>query len=347
MEIGTYLGGYTKVMQGSSMAKAGAISAGRIEHTTGTASSADSASSTTVTLSSEARQTLAAEQSTATADVGKPSTSPGLSAFDPVASERLLAANGKSTHIPESDQARTRAFRDSPEAAAIQKLMAEKSGSLRLSEADVAQMRAYDNRPLPPDIINEAKARLAAQKGLGGCRSALGMELLPLLPENRALIAEINKQDREAFAADADGIMNLTPSMHLIMAIQREGWKRPMTMADARREADITTAMWRLSPPLSDAEAEKNATIFEQRRAGQIPDVWKQRWQQENLTMPDIQLGDLGRSMWLDLAQAAGISENDFLAKARQFATSYSGNAFVQAIEQFISERNNNQTKSV
>jgi hypothetical protein len=45
------------------------------------------------------------------------------------------------------------------------------------------------------------------------------------------------------------------------------------------------------------------------------------------------------QSIWLGLAKAAGIGEDEFLTKARELAGNYSGNSFLHEIEKFVSER--------
>ena len=54
--------------------------------------------------------------------------------------------------------------------------------------------------------------------------------------------------------------------------------------------------------------------------------------------MPSVDVTP-GKSLWLDLAGQAGISQDEFVAKARELATNLRGNALTQAIEQFISDR--------
>jgi hypothetical protein len=253
------------------------------------------------------------------------------------------AANAASTSTTNS-QPSTQTTTTLPSNTDIGGKLATEKGSLHISDADLQQMNAYYNRTLPQDIIDEAKARLAAKQRLGECRIAVGMDTLPILPENRALVDQIKQEERAAYAADADGVMDVTPYWHLLMAVQQEGWKRPMTMADARREVDITTAMWRLTPPISKEESDYGWTMVDQHRQGNIPDVWKQRWQQEGLPMPEIKLSEFSRSMWQELAQAAGISDNEFLAKAREFAGKYPEDGYIKAIEQFISQRYSSNT---
>ncbi|MBT9520906.1 MAG: hypothetical protein IV101_08405 [Dechloromonas sp.] len=205
------------------------------------------------------------------------------------------------------------------------------------------------NRVFPQDILDEAQARLQANQGISGSTSATpGLGNLPLLPENAALLAQIKSEMHAARAASTEGMTNLTPYVQLIHAVQTEGWKTPMTMADAQREVDIAAAMDRLTPasnqaPLSEAEQLQkiNAAMaqIQQEQAGEIPDKWKQRWQEANLSMPETATTTFPQSIWLGLAKAAGIGEDEFLAKARELAGNYSGNSFLQAVESFVSER--------
>ncbi|WP_265942743.1 hypothetical protein [Dechloromonas sp. A34] len=205
------------------------------------------------------------------------------------------------------------------------------------------------NRVFPPDILDEAQARLQANPGISGSSSATpGMGNLPLLPENEALLAQIKSEMHAAKASNTQGMTNLMPYVRLIHTVQTEGWKTPMTMEDAQREVDIASAMDRLKPastvaPLSEAEQMKkdlaNVAQIQKELAGEIPDQWKQRWNEENLSMPETATTSFPQSIWLGLAKAAGISEEEFLGKARELAGKYSGNTFLQAIESFVSER--------
>lgn len=45
-----------------------------------------------------------------------------------------------------------------------------------------------------------------------------------------------------------------------------------------------------------------------------------------------------GNSLWLDLAEKAGIRQDEFMAKARDLAAHLKGNALTQAVERFISD---------
>lgn len=223
------------------------------------------------------------------------------------------------------------------------------SGGIAVPESIRQDALAELNRVFPQDILDEAKARLDANQGISGSSSATpGLGNLPLLPENEALIAQIKSEMHAAHAANKEGMTNLTPYVRLIQAVQSEGWKTPMSMEDAQREVDIAQAMAKLAPaaseaPLSEAQQlQKDQAAmaqFEKELAGEVPDKLKQRWQEASLSMPESATTTFPKSIWLGLAKAAGIGEDEFLAKARELAGNYSGNNFLQAVESFISER--------
>lgn len=223
------------------------------------------------------------------------------------------------------------------------------AGGIAVPESIRQDALAELNRVFPQDILDEAKARLEANQGISGSSSATpGLGNLPLLPENEALIAQIKSEMHAAHAANKEGMTNLTPYVRLINAVQKEGWKAPMSMEDAQREVDISLAMSKLTPaaseePLSEAEQlQKDKTAmaqFEKELAGEVPDKLKQRWQEAGLSMPETATTTFPQSIWLGLAKAAGIDEDEFLGKARELAGNYTGNSFLQEIEKFISER--------
>lgn len=223
------------------------------------------------------------------------------------------------------------------------------SGGIAVPESIRQDALAELNRVFPQDILDEAKARLDANQGISGSSSATpGLGNLPLLPENAALIAQIKSEMHAAHAANKEGMTNLTPYVRLIQAVQSEGWKTPMSMEDAQREVDIAQAMAKLAPaaseaPLSEAQQlQKDQAAmaqFEKELAGEVPDKLKQRWQEASLSMPESATTTFPKSIWLGLAKAAGIGEDEFLAKARELAGNYSGNNFLQAVESYISER--------
>lgn len=226
---------------------------------------------------------------------------------------------------------------------------AASAGGIAVPESIRQDALAELNRVFPQDILDEAKARLEANQGISGSSSATpGLGNLPLLPENEALIAQIKSEMHAAHAANKEGMTNLTPYVRLINAVQKEGWKAPMSMEDAQREVDISLAMSKLTPaaneePLSAAEQlqkDKAATVqFEKELAGEVPDKLKQRWQEAGLSMQESATTTFPQSIWLGLAKAAGIGEDEFLGKARELAGNYKGNSFLQEIEKFISER--------
>ncbi len=221
---------------------------------------------------------------------------------------------------------------------------AASAGGIAIPESIRQDALAELNRVFPQDILDEAQARLDANQGISGSSSATpGLGNLPLLPENEALIAQIKSEMHAAQAANTEGMTNLTPYVRLINAVQQEGWKAPMSMEDAQREVDISLAMARLTPATSAAEQQQKdkATMarFEQELAGEVPDSLKQRWQEAGLSMPESAATTFPQSIWLGLSKAAGISENEFLGKARELAANYTGNSFLQEIEKFVSER--------
>lgn len=225
---------------------------------------------------------------------------------------------------------------------------AANEGRIAVPESIRQDALAELNRVFPQDILDEARTRLDANQGISGSSATPGLGKLPLLPENEALLAQIKREMHAAHAANTEGMTNLTPYVRLIQAVQSEGWKTPMTMEDAQREVDISQAMAKLTPasaemPLSETEQQQKALAaiaqFEQEQAGEIPDKWKQRWQEAGLSMPESITTTFPQSIWLGLAKAAGIGEDEFLAKARELAGNYSGNNFLREIEKFVSER--------
>lgn len=267
----------------------------------------------------------------------------GTSAASAVRSTSGSAASSQSTASTATSESTTVSISNEARQAAATESRFAVPESVR--QATLAEL----NRVFPQDILDEAQARLQANQGISGSSSATpGLGNLPLLPENAALLAQIKSEMHAARAASTEGMTNLTPYVQLIHAVQTEGWKTPMTMADAQREVDIAAAMDRLTPasneaPLSEAEqSQKIKTAMaqiQQEQAGEIPDKWKQRWKEENLSMPETATTTFPQSIWLGLAKAAGVGEDEFLAKARELAGNYSGNSFLQAVESFVSER--------
>ena len=226
---------------------------------------------------------------------------------------------------------------------------AASAGGIAVPESIRQDALAELNRVFPPDILDEARARLEANQGISGSSSATpGLGKLPLLPENEALIAQIKSEMHAAHAANKEGMTNMTPYFRLILTIESEGWKTPMSMEDAQREVDISLAMSKLTPaaseePLSAAEQlqKYKATMMQIKKelAGEVPDKLKQRWKEADLSMPETATTTFPQSIWLGLAKAAGIGEDEFLTKARELAGNYSGNSFLHEIEKFVSER--------
>jgi hypothetical protein len=244
------------------------------------------------------------------------------------------AASSESTTVSISNQAR--------QAAAS-------AGRIAVPESIRQDAQAELNRVFPQDILDAAQARLDANQDISGSSSATpGLGNLPLLPENEALLAQIKSEMHAAQAANTEGMTNLTPYVRLIQAVQSEGWKTPMTMEDAQREVDISQAMAKLTPaaseaPLSEAQQQQKDQAamaqFEKELAGEVPDKLKQRWQEAGLNMPETATTTFPQSIWLGVAKAAGIGEDEFLGKARELANNYTGNSFLQEIEKFVSER--------
>ena len=211
------------------------------------------------------------------------------------------------------------------------------------------------NKDFPQDVLDEAKARLADIKA-GGELGAGGPMMLPLLPENQALLDSFRREMKGIRDA---GWEHATPAqsermnllMNLSARLQMVGWQKPMTEADVQREFDISTVMAKLTvndpapPPAEDPDAidrkaaEDIRKAIADQQAGAVPSAWRQRWEEQGLLMPkDVTLSP-ERSMWLDMANAAGIGDGEFLSTLRDMAVSLKGNALTRAMETFISER--------
>lgn len=204
------------------------------------------------------------------------------------------------------------------------------------------------NKDFPQDVIDEAQARHDDIKA-HGILGASGPIMLPLLPENQKLLEGFQQEMKDIHAA---GFENATPAqserfnllLNLSMRLRMVGWEKPMTEADVRREFDISIAMAKISHndpiPAPSTDSEKSAAqIRAEIESKAVPSNWRQRWQDEGLTMPENVTLSRDRSMWLDVAEAAGISENEFLTKVREQAGSLKYSALTRAIENFISER--------
>lgn len=207
--------------------------------------------------------------------------------------------------------------------------------STRLKLPDASYWMRQD---FPEDILAEAKARLAerqAAPGIGDGYLPSSISNLPLLPENQALLDRFRQEMKEIGHDNSDPEKNarFNRLLNLSLRVQIEGWKAPMSEADAQRELDIQQAMAVIDTGNTAQNAVSGADVPFDPLAG-----WKLRWQQEGLTMPSVDVIP-GNSLWLDLADKAGISQDEFVAKARDLATHLKGNALTQAVEQFISDR--------
>lgn len=206
---------------------------------------------------------------------------------------------------------------------------------LKLPDADY-----WMSRDFPEDIMAEARTRLEQrQPAPGGGYLPDSVANLPLLPENEALLQQFRQEMEEI------GHNNPDPEKHarfnrllnLSMKVQIEGWKAPMSEADAQRELDISRAMGVLQADQPQTEV---ATGDDTPRVWDPMAGWKTRWQQEELEMPEVtEALTPPRSLWLQLAEGAGIAQEEFVARARELASGLSGNDLTRAIEQFISER--------
>lgn len=218
-------------------------------------------------------------------------------------------------------------------AAAEQAAKNDVSTRLKLPDAGY-----WMRKDFPDDIMAEAKARLAerqAAPGIGDGYLPSSISNLPLLPENQALLDQFRQEMKELGHNNSDPEKNarFNRLLNLSLRVQIEGWKAPMSEADTQRELDIQQAMAVID---ADNPTQKPATgtdVPADPLAG-----WKLRWQQEGLSMPSVDVVP-GNSLWLDLADKAGISQDEFITKARDLATHLKGNALTQAVELFISDR--------
>lgn len=218
---------------------------------------------------------------------------------------------------------------------------------LKLSAA-VAQ---WFNKDFSPEVLTEAKARLEDIRENGEL-GASGPMNLPLLPENQELLDDFRQEMRE-LSARGHARMNEEQSarfnllMNLGMRLQLVGWEKPMTEADVQRELDVSAAMAKLvrddpglRPPAPAAPSDKalKETVADF-RSGKVPTVWRERWEAAGLTMPTETAVSPGRSMWLDLAGAAGVGTDEFMTALRGMAGDLKGQALTRAMESFISDR--------
>lgn len=217
-------------------------------------------------------------------------------------------------------------------AAAKQAAKNDYSAGLKLPDGP------WTSEDFPDDILAEAKARLAerqAAPGIGDGYLPNSVSNLPLLPENQALLDQFRQEMKEIGHNNSDPEKNarFNQLLNLSLRVQIEGWKTPMSEADVQRELDIQQAMAVIDSGDTSPAPATGADVSTDRMAG-----WKLRWQQEGLDMPSVDATS-GRSLWLDLAEQAGIGQDEFVAKARELATQLNGNALTQAVEQFISDR--------
>lgn len=204
------------------------------------------------------------------------------------------------------------------------------------------------NKDFPAEVIDEAKARLADIKANGEL-GAGGPFNLPLLPENQELLdsfrtemKEISRRGMEYATPEQSQRYNLL--MNLSMRLQLVGWQQPMTEADVQREFDISAVMAKLSNESPKPAATEEPEVFREQlmaimQPHAVPAVWTNRWDKAGLTMPTEVTLSRERPMWLDLASAAGIGDDEFVTQARRLAQEFKGSALTQAIESFISER--------
>lgn len=205
-------------------------------------------------------------------------------------------------------------------------------------------VRALVMKELPADVMAEAKARLA-EAGVG----AEGPMNLPLVPENQDLLHSFQEEMR---TIRAKGLADATPEdsarfnqlLNLTARLQLVGWQKPMAEADVQRELDISLAMGRLSAEGAASNAGGKDAVPDQsdsfaRELGTVPQVWRDRWSREELVMPGEVALPPGKSLWLAVAEAAGIGGDEFMTKARDLATTRQGSALTEAVEHFISDR--------
>lgn len=204
------------------------------------------------------------------------------------------------------------------------------------------------NKDFPAEVIDEAKARLADIKANGEL-GAGGPFNLPLLPENQELLdsfrtemREISRRGMEYATPEQSQRYNLL--MNLSMRLQLVGWQQPMTEADVQREFDIANVMAKLSnespkPAATEEPEVSREQLMAIMQPHAVPAVWTNRWDKAGLTMPTEVTLSRERPMWLDLASAAGIGDDEFVTQARRLAQEFKGSALTKAIESFISER--------
>jgi len=257
------------------------------------------------------------------------------------ADARLTRSTGTGTNVSISDAAREAAKSD-------------RSAQSGIKVPDY--IARWFNKDFPPEVMQAAQARLDDIKANGRV-GAEGPANLPLLPENQKLLDSFHQEMESIGSA---GFQNATPAqserfnllMNLSMRLQLAGWEKPMAESDVQREFDISNAMAKLSvndplPALGGDSGQVANEAITDMQSGGVPTAWRQRWQKEGLTMPENITPSPDRSMWLDVAQAAGIGKDEFLATLRELAGNLEGHALTHAVESFISERYAVRTGSI
>jgi len=216
---------------------------------------------------------------------------------------------------------------------------AAKSAGMALPQS----VRDWFDKDFSEDVLSEAQSRLAAIREFGplGAEGPLG---LPLQPESQALLDDFRAEMR-SLSAGGHANMDETASarynllLNLSMRVQMQGWRTPMASeADAQHEFDVANAMAVLvrdDPTL----APPAATRTEADLGAETPlDSWSERWQAAGLEMPSFK-PLATRSLWLQMADAAGFSESEFMTAARELASRFDGHALTRQVEQLIAGR--------
>jgi hypothetical protein len=199
------------------------------------------------------------------------------------------------------------------------------------------------------DVMAEAKARFAERRPAPDREDGAlpsGVHGLPLLPENQQLLQKIRMEMGELRQdlSDPAKHQRFNELMNLTLPLMANGWAKPLTEYDLVREREIGQAMAlieRQSAPLADKGATTRAPDAQGRSADHdLLTGWPRRWEQDGLTMPALTFQwKPGQSLWLDLANEAGIGEAEFLQTSREFSQSLRGEALTQKVERFISDR--------
>lgn len=199
------------------------------------------------------------------------------------------------------------------------------------------------------DVMAEAKARFAERRPAPDREDGAlpsGVHGLPLLPENQQLLQKIRMEMGELRQdlSDPAKHQRFNELMNLTLPLMANGWAKPLTEYDLVREREIGQAMAlieRQLAPLADKGATTRAPDAQGRSADHdLLTGWPRRWEQDGLTMPALTFQwKPGQSLWLDLANDAGIGEAEFLQTAREFSQSLRGEALTQKVERFISDR--------